>query len=30
VPAFYLLLAADRHGGQPSDDPRLAESTAQA
>ena len=30
VPAFYLLLAADRHGGQSSDDPRLAQSTAQA
>lgn len=32
VPAFYLLLAADRHGGQPSDDPRLMEpgSTASA
>jgi multidrug efflux pump len=25
VPAFYMLLAADRHGGQPSDDPRLLE-----
>ena len=24
VPAFYLLLAADRHGGKPSDEPRLA------
>lgn len=24
VPAFYLLLAADRHGGKPSDGPRLA------
>ena len=32
VPAFYMLLAADRHGGQPSDDPRLLEpgSTAPA
>ncbi|RAN75678.1 multidrug efflux protein [Bacillus sp. SRB_336] len=24
VPAFYMLLAADRHGGQPSGDPQLA------
>ncbi|HEV2681562.1 MAG TPA: efflux RND transporter permease subunit, partial [Rhodanobacter sp.] len=32
VPAFYMLLAADHHGGQPSDDPLLAgpESTTQA
>ncbi|GGY31317.1 acriflavine resistance protein B [Rhodanobacter panaciterrae] len=32
VPAFYLLLAADHHGGQPSDDQRLAaeEPTLQA
>ncbi|QRP63847.1 efflux RND transporter permease subunit [Rhodanobacter sp. FDAARGOS 1247] len=32
VPAFYMLLAADRHGGQPSDDPRWLEpgSTAPA
>ncbi|MEO8999737.1 MAG: efflux RND transporter permease subunit [Rhodanobacter sp.] len=32
VPAFYLLLAADHHGGKPSDDQRLAgpESTVQA
>lgn len=32
VPAFYLLLAADRHGGKPSDEPQLLEpgSTVQA
>ncbi len=23
VPAFYLLLAADHHGGKPADDPQL-------